>query len=463
MDWDSINFYLTLQDVTTRKAYSTLALSSVLPSTVHALDSGARASSTASMTASSMLYSTESYPLLSVPNTTASSTYASRTMTSYNLHQQISIIYSASNIATNSSGTLADLQKLMSQNLQPTLDKLRIGDWKVIWLNVWKAIPGDASSPADHVWFVTRNPAVVFEDGKPCDTYVISIAGLSSGSFVNHLEATSVGLVVDFEQWDPATSPIVAFSIDEKKPYISLGCALGAYCLLTVPNSDGITLLQFLQSVPASARIVFTGASLGGMLSPTVAMAVVKAKGIMVPISQIFTYPVSGPTPGNRAFAQLYASTFPRIETGSAIYQVWNSVIWNTFDIVPHLWNIDSDPGRNLSKIPTLYGPLSGKLKVIVDFGVGLAEVLPRTAPVIYTPLQGTEITPVQPTTPEDFKEWASIVGTQHVQSYADVIGIPVLPPLSGSPDSYERLKQVPLFSIFEEARKEKEREPEVA
>ncbi|KAJ8464106.1 hypothetical protein ONZ45_g17350 [Pleurotus djamor] len=332
---------------------------------------------------------------------------------------------------------------------------MNIGNWNVVWgPNVWKLNPDDTEAAADHTWYVAHNPAAVFEDGKPYDTYVVSITGTATNSQVDADEDTQVSQIVDFNQWaesgfDTTPSPTNPDEFSESTPYIALGTANGVHWLLTIPTKEGTTLPQFLQTIPATSRIVFTGHSLGGALSPTVATAVAQASIVKAPSSNLFTYPVAGPTPGNGPFAELYAQTFPRVDARGAVYQAWNTVIWNTYDIVPHAWNSGSVSGQSLADIVTIYGELSFGLKIVVSLAVGQAQEQVKDVP-IYIPLQGTEVAPsVPPVTPQDFDAFLTTAGYQHVYGYYDVIGTPVVPSLGDAPDSRQAIKRTPVLGLL--------------
>ncbi|KAJ8516199.1 hypothetical protein ONZ45_g6461 [Pleurotus djamor] len=357
-------------------------------------------------------------------------------MVAFNIFQQTWVLCVASGIANNLLGTQVDLQNAMSANLQPTLDYMQIGNWKVAWgPNVWKANSTDAEAAADHTWYIAHNPAAIFEDEKPYDTYVVSIAGTAPTSKVAATENADVDKVVDFNQWarlgfDTPPPTTDQHKIDPTEQYIALGTAHGVNRLLTIPTKEGVTLPQFLGTIPKTSRIVFTGHSLGGALSPTVAMAAVTAGMVKVPVSNVFTYPVAGPTVGNSPFAALYAKTFPRIDAHKAIYEVWNTVIWNTYDIVPHAWNSGSAKGQSLLDMPGLYGKLPWKLDLMLHIAVIAALKKVCKVPV-YIPLQGTQVAPTaKPDTPKTRDELMQIAVYQHYLGYYDVIGTPIVPTL---------------------------------
>ncbi|KAJ8464103.1 hypothetical protein ONZ45_g17348 [Pleurotus djamor] len=352
-------------------------------------------------------------------------------MVAFNIFQQTWVLCVASGIANNLLGTQVDLQNAMSANLQPTLDYMQI--------------------------------AAIFEDEKPYDTYVVSIAGTAPTSKIAATENADVDKVVDFNQWarlgfdTPPTTD--HHKIDPTKQYIALGTAHGVNRLLTIPTKEGVTLPQFLGTIPKTSRIVFTGHSLGGALSPTVAMAAVTAGMVKVPVSNVFTYPVAGPTVGNSPFAALYAKTFPRIDAHKAIYEVWNTVIWNTYDIVPHAWNSGSAKGQSLLDMPGLYGKLPWKLDLMLHIAVVAALKKVCKVPV-YIPLQGTQVAPTaKPDTPKTRDELMQIAVYQHYLGYYDVIGTPIVPTLRSASNADKLDHHEPMLDLIEKAKKEIEAE----
>ncbi|KAJ8516198.1 hypothetical protein ONZ45_g6460 [Pleurotus djamor] len=358
--------------------------------------------------------------------------------TTYNIHQQAWVLCVGSSINLGVTGTQASVQKTMSAQLQPILDSMSIGNWKVVWgPNTWKANPDDTKGPADNTWYIAHNPSAVFEDGKPYDTYFVSIAATAS-SDVDREEDYDVFRVVDFEKWaelgfDTVPSFTERDHIDETKPYLAFGTAKGVHRILTIPgNKEGTTILQFLGTIPPTSRIVFTGISLGGVLSPTLALAVAKAGLVKNPVSNILTYPIAGPSPGNGPFADLYAKTFPRIQCGNFGYQVWNTNLWNTYDMIPHAWNSRTVKGQCLDEIPVLFGKLPCGLDFFVRAKIIATQVLLRGVPV-YMPLQGTKIV-------------SKTVMYQHVFAYYGVFGTPIVPTLSGQAPEY---KHIPVLNLL--------------
>ncbi|KAF4569650.1 hypothetical protein EYR40_008627 [Pleurotus pulmonarius] len=343
----------------------------------------------------------------------------------------------------------------MDDALQSSIDSLDIGAWKVVWgPTVWKLDPEDTKSAADHIWFVASSTDRV--DGETA-TYVVAIAGLAANSGVDLNEVQKVNEVVDFEEFlkDTESPPVATpkHSVDEQKAYIALGTANGVYRLLNEPSAgQATTLTQFLQMIPSDSRVIFTGQSLGGLLTSALAPTALKA-GMLPSVSpsNVFVYPVSSPTPGNRPFADIFAESFPLIVTGEKPYQLWNANIWSKYDIVPRAWNINSVEEQNLLAIPTVYGKPPTLLHILISATINLMiDLLVRPSKIDYVPIQGKMVVPENaPPTPQKIEEFMTTAGTQHVQTYVEYFGAPVPHSLCKPPSSEE----VPMLKLFNDAR----------
>ncbi|KDQ25156.1 hypothetical protein PLEOSDRAFT_169254 [Pleurotus ostreatus PC15] len=278
-------------------------------------------------------------------------------MSSYNIRQNLYSLVLACNIATGCTGTQAELQQKMDDGLQPSINDLGIGAWNVVWgPAVWKLHPDETYTAADHIWFVARGADA--HNGSNA-TYVIAIAGLAAKSGANWAEVLNTAQVVDFDAFckDAGSPPVAAApeSLGPQNPYIALGIANGVYRLLNAASAgQGTALAQFLEDIPCDSRVIFTGQSLGGTLSSTLALAVLQG-GTLKNVSpdKVLVYSVSSGTSGNRPFADLFAKSFPLISVGENPYEVWNANIWNKYDIVPRFWNTGSVEEQNMRAIPT--------------------------------------------------------------------------------------------------------------
>ncbi|MBD2252886.1 lipase family protein [Nostoc parmelioides] len=176
---------------------------------------------------------------------------------------------------------------------------------------------------------------------QQCNKYVIGVAGTNPMSLQNWLiEDLYVAVLADWEE----------YTEDEPqfRPKISMGTKIGLDNLLRQHPGSSATIIDFLTNLLKAAdeniEILLTGASLGGALSPVLALALHEKKSIWDPNNRarlkVVTF--AGPTPGNYYFAERY-----RLKLGNTTTRIWNSL-----DIVPHAWKPEL-----LSKIPSLYEP----------------------------------------------------------------------------------------------------------
>lgn len=404
-------------------------------------------------------------------------------MASYNVFQQVFSLSQMSNVLFSAKGTTATLQPLAEKGLQfflpfaggsstpdPSVAPL-IGNWTLVWGPVvWKDNPNDANTGPSNTIFVAHCPQVQFGTNDVRDTYVVAMAGTAVHSVFDIVsEDAGVSTVVSLGDWlgasgwtttsAPPAPKDVAVTV-KGKPFIDNGTARGVWALLANPvPKDGVAvgggtyLAAFLAGLPATSTVIFTGHSLGGALSPTLA-TVLQQKGWLPGYAKgnVLVYPTAGASPGNPDFATLYNTTFP-IPKGSPVnssYQVWNAVLWNQLDLVPHAW---ADQGsaiddRYMGKIPGLYGNSPTSLKkgdavtyAAVASAVGLASAK-KNPTCNFTPLQGnmyasTYVTPIPTsgtalsTPPASFDEFCTEALYQHIARYDAETGIDLPKPTS--------------------------------
>ncbi len=313
----------------------------------------------------------------------------------YNIHQQVLGLSLHSNHIGGKTGSLKALQDEINKALPKLIS--RLGTWKVAWGPVvWKNATSTDNEGPDNVWYVAYNGA---------DTYVVAIAGTATSSKYDWLqEDGAVDTVVDLLAWIKSglDKPFESLKHvnDGDAAYISSGTALGLNALLNnAPQSTSLggstaLLADFLGALPTTSKIIFTGHSLGGALSPALAVTLSNSRLTNVPKGNVFTYPSAGPSIGNARFVALFEEAFPATPN-PLDYQSWNRNLVNTLDPVPLAWctNKGLEPIQNLRQIPSLYDPgndCKNALTFITDFMTRHST----ESGVVYRPLPANSFTP---------------------------------------------------------------------
>ncbi|MCH2195834.1 hypothetical protein [Kordia sp.] len=210
-----------------------------------------------------------------------------------------------------------------------------IGDWQAIWGPiVYANDPTSTSVHADNTMGMYYNETE--------NTIVIAIAGTNINSPYGWLvEDFSVNKTVSWELVTGVPS----------SGNISNGTHIGLNILLNMTNSEEISVVtalnNFLNNNPSlqNVQVAVAGHSLGGALSPTLALYLVDKKNDWDPNNKasVGAFPTAGPTPGDEGFASYYEK---QIKAKNIYYLSQH----NALDIVPHAWE-----KGDLAKIPTIY------------------------------------------------------------------------------------------------------------
>jgi hypothetical protein len=217
--------------------------------------------------------------------------------------------------------------------------------------------------------------------------------------------------VVDQVTWETGSPP------DGAK--ISKAISEGLHILqtMTAAGPDGeTTLTGFLaeqSTVHPALRIDVTGHSLGGALSPALALwlADTEAQWNESPTRARFAvYPLAGPTLGNAELAAYYDSRL-----GSATHRMQSSC-----DVVPLFWNVET-----MATVADLYGSTaraSDAERLLLD---GVRHLVADKG---YTQIRATQ-TPLSGVVDGEVSSFAKQAGWQHHCSYQCALGINVLLP----------------------------------
>lgn len=268
---------------------------------------------------------------------------------SYNLIQKTFALSMAANLVASETGSADALAASLKDKVNAYLKKHRalIGDWTIVWDpvvfgNSWSNVtPNPDVSVADNAMYVARQV-----DGTT-ERYVVAIA------------ATNFQSMYDWMVEDLQTNRMT--TLWAGGPMVSQGTATGVQRLLDMKNG-GISLHDFLSSAIADinsrnnqSQLIITGHSLAGALSPALALYL-QGQGWIDQWDERLVLPTAGPTPGDQSFQTQFDTAFaatpePSVTDANFPVQTWNTLFWNSNDVVPHAWTWE-----DLGALPMLYG-----------------------------------------------------------------------------------------------------------
>jgi hypothetical protein len=329
----------------------------------------------------------------------------------YTQTQTVFALSLLSNVGSLFKGSLHEIEALTSKEIKKYLSDKKlideIGSWDVIWGPAIYQAP--FSDRADNVMVVFQAGAGSAVPGQ----LVIGIAGTNIYSAFDWL----------LEDFWVITAPQWAYGNPAPlNPHISAGTHLGLSILQRlVPGhllpGVGVRLRKFLLSILAAPTpITIAGHSLGGALSPAVALWLSDTKARWdLHGSSLACLPSAGPTSGDQDFSTYYFNQLGSVTTR----------LYNGLDVVPHAWEAD-----DLVELPELYDPpISPTLELLVLSAGALAisasndyaQICPSTLPLLGTFNQGS-YDPKK----SDCDNYSAQALYQHVDAYFDLVGVSI-------------------------------------
>lgn len=272
-------------------------------------------------------------------------------MATYDIVQTVEMLNFAANGASNIAATQSALQGYLQAYLNGGTDPINTqyagffpqmnsqlagGDWSVVWGPcVYSVQPESSSAYAANAMYVAYS--------KNLSTYVVAIAATNPTSVYDWIDEDGDVSPFYMAPWPLALpfAPTKHGLPTPGSPYISAATALGVSNLLTkMADPVNGSLQSFLtKTANSNDTLIFTGHSLAGALAPTTALYLYP-KPNQSGWKQIFVLPTAGASPGNHAFANLFAAAYPQVSSGvDAPYGNWNTDYANANDVVPHAWN----------------------------------------------------------------------------------------------------------------------------
>lgn len=311
-------------------------------------------------------------------------------------YDKLSTVFSLAWIADINSGMQGNPQALQTHASKGVGEVLLndtviacIGQWNILWGPV-----AFTHNPQNGDTCITDNTLMLLRGTDPTapnkPMYVIAIAGTNSVSGFDWAEEDF--LVTTMTQWPapPAAGAnnLAYFSqpsnsgdpaVTQQGKYISQGVCTGINNLFN-KMSDGEkgSLIECLKRNAAQEskpiELAVTGHSLGGGLSPVVALALKdnQAYWDSKNLFSVSTYPFAGQSPGNKNFADYFNQNF----NGKFFGQ------YNTLDVVPHGFDATMMP-----LIPNLYDDMNEIMQKQCIFSGLITCMNKKTSPFTYTTL----------------------------------------------------------------------------
>jgi hypothetical protein len=332
---------------------------------------------------------------------------------SYNAEQILFSLSMFSNYASMTRGDSDSLTRLLTEDLNKIFPNDTvihfIGQWEIVWGPV-VYVPDGIQQQQANASYIVEYKGPQPNSGPPIPRYVIATAGTNPYSFFGwFVEDFEVVNQVDWPWAQPAGM----------NPKIAEGTSKGMKIITETMEFEGANVFDFLSQMTSETDEAFTiatvGHSLGGALSPTLALEMVDRQNEWDPngIATVVTSPSAGPSAGNADFATYYNNRL-----GSRTNRIWNKI-----DVVPHAW-----PVHLLREIPSLYVPDIPQLSLLETI---VELIIWRTRNGNYTQIVGDgnqlqgqyDPSAVNPDLP-DVMQFAQQAGYQHTTAYHKLLGV---------------------------------------
>lgn len=274
-------------------------------------------------------------------------------MGSYSAQQNAFVFSLVSNAASSASSDFAEAITTKFDEVTSNYASFIGTGWSIAWGPVVFSESTDRTPKADNALVVVQGTDA---SGKPL--YIVATAGTNPKSLFD-------------EKTEDLDLTLVPFAGGGN---ITTGTNIGLMNLLGM-TSNNQTLQQFLSSCASSnATLIFTGHSLGGALTPALALSI-ETSGW----GQVYAYPTAGPTPGDAGFVTAFTTKFPTPQATTDPTSTWNCNIVNQIDLVPMAWT-------DISGIGALYPQLGPPSPCVTDLQNAAAALVPSPDPFVDLP-----------------------------------------------------------------------------
>lgn len=274
-------------------------------------------------------------------------------------------------------------------------------DWELVWGPCLYKFPVIAKFTDNTVYVVQRRQ-------HPSE-YVIAISGTNPYEITDWVfEDFLVGKTVPWAYGHPPSGASISKSAE-----LSLSILQKLKPCQGV-KGENLHLIDFLSSTAGISNVTVTGHSLGGEMASTTALWLSDTQGDKWDTqkqARVSAYTFAAPTAGNA----IWVSYFQQ-QLGDNAHRIWNSL-----DVVPHVWQLS-----DLKQIPNLFEP---QIKAPLPLKWALKILIWMVQKKVYTqiPAIASDQQPFKGTVNAD-PEWAQFfdqIAYQHVDAYIKLLDVP--------------------------------------